>query len=315
MLQIKELLDIEKMIDVNSLNCNEESITKIKDFINDYKHKSKRLEKILKISDRQQMEIFKLNESLNTYKTELEKMFEKEKEKNKIKEELLIEQSKHAAMGQMIDSIAHQWSQPVSVIQLLVDSMYYEFKADMIDETYIRDFQDNIFRQINHLTSTLKEFRDFYRPDKESKDFKISDLINKVILLQKDEFIKNQIGFKIDIKNDFSINGIENEFKHLFINLFNNSKDAYIQNKIKENKFININIYSNDELNYIEIIDNAGGIPNDIINDIFKLNFTTKSSLNGTGVGLHLCQEILKKHEGKISVSNVENGAKFVIIL
>lgn len=313
MFQIKEILDIEKMLDIKSLNCEEESIERIKKFVDDYKHKAKRLEKILKISDKQQIEIFKLNESLNLYKTELEKMFEKEKEKNKIQEELIIEQSKHAAMGQMIDSIAHQWSQPLSVIQLVVDSLYYEHQAGLVDEEFVREFQEQIFMQVNHLTSTLHEFRDFYRPNKEAKEFIVSQTLKKVMLLQKDEFIKNQIEFEINEVNEISITGIENEFKHLLINLFNNAKDAYIQNEIIKNRVIKINIFEKNKTKIIEIIDNAGGIPSDIIDNIFKLNFTTKASLNGTGVGLHLCKEIVEKHKGKIEVSNVENGAKFTI--
>lgn len=313
MIELEKIINIEKMIDVNSLKCDEESLNTIKKFIDDYKTKSKRLEKILKISDKQQMEIFKLNESLNSYKTELEKMFEKEKQKNKVQEELLVEQSKYAAMGQMIDSIAHQWSQPLSVIQLLVDSLKYDYMAEAIDEEFINNYQKDVSRQLSHLTSTLKEFRDFYRPDKEQVNFDVYILIQKVLLLQKDEFLKNQIEFKINHTDNFYITGIENEFKHLFINLFNNSKDAYIENNLKIKKTINIKIYHDEKNKIIEVLDNAGGIPENIIDNIFKLNFTTKANLNGTGVGLHLCQEIVSKHNGVISVANEDNGAKFTI--
>jgi len=313
MFQMEDILDIEKMIDAESLNCDNESIARIKSFIKDYKIKSSRLEKILKISDKQQLEILKLNSNLENYKIKLEKLFEEEKEKNKYQEALLVEQSKNAAMGQMIDSIAHQWSQPLSVIQLLNDSLIYDFYAQSIDEDFIKSYQADIARQVKHLTSTLQEFRDFYRPDKESTLFDVKNTLEKVLLLQKDEFIKNQIEFKLDIKDNFTINGIENEFKHLFINLFNNARDAFLDNNIEQKKYIIIRLSNKEESKQIEIIDNAGGIPEKILDKIFNLNFTTKQKDKGTGVGLHLCKQIIEKHNGFMEVDNFEDGAKFTL--
>lgn len=309
MFRVDDIVDIEKMLDAEDLNCDEESINKIKKFVGDYKLKSNRLDKILKISDKQQLEILKLNNDLHKYQHSLEKSIEEEKEKTRLQEVLLIEQSKNAAMGQMIDSIAHQWSQPLSVIQLLSDSLIYEYYADAINEESLKSYQNDISRQVSHLTSTLQEFRDFYRPEKEKSFFNIKDTLEKVLLLQKDEFIKNQIEIIVDIKEDFSINGIENEFKHLFINLFNNAKDAYLDNDINSTREIQVKV----DTYTIEVTDNAGGIPEKILNKIFDLNFTTKDKDKGTGVGLHLCKEIIDKHDGQIEVSNINDGAKFIL--
>jgi len=283
----------------------------LKQLLKDYDRKTRRLDKIIKQSDRQQLQMIKLNAELDEHKNNLELKVEIEIKKREEKEKMLMQQSRLASMGEMMDAVAHQWNQPISVINMQVEMMGYDFEDGLIDETYVVDFQKRVTDQVDHMMSTLKEFRSFFRPSKDPVDFDIKQMINKVLLLVKDEFMKNTIEIVVDDKENFTLNGIENEFKHLIINIINNSKDAFIENETKNRK-IKINLLSDENYKIIEIIDNAGGIPTHVIDDIFKANVTTKEEGKGTGIGLYMSQQIAQKHNGILSVENVENGAKFV---
>jgi len=291
--------------DYVSLKDNLEKLLK------DYERKSKRLDKIIQHNDRQEKQLIKLNEELDTYKNHLEERVEEEIKNRQEKEKMLLQQSKLAAMGEMMDTVAHQWKQPINIINMQVDFLNYDFEDGLINQKYIDKFQDKVSSQVKHMTSTLEEFRSFFRPNKEVDEFDIKKMIDKVLLLVKDEFIKNQITIDINDEQNFSLIGIENEFKHLILNIINNSKDAFNDNNTQDRK-IQINILSDDTTKKIEIIDNAGGIPSHVIDDIFKANVTTKEDGKGTGIGLYMSSQIATKHNGNLTVVNTDTGAKFI---
>ncbi|MFA6191671.1 MAG: HAMP domain-containing sensor histidine kinase [Sulfurimonas sp.] len=285
--------------------------TNLNILLQDYKRKSHRLDKIIKQSDKQQLQMMELNEELDVHKNNLEIRVEEEIKKREEKEKMLFQQSRLASMGEIIDAVAHQWKQPISIISMQVEMMSYDFKYGLVNENYVEEFQAKITNQIEHMMSTLNEFRTFFRPAKDAEDFDVKKMINKVLLLIKDEFIKNTIEIEVNETQNFILNGIENEFKHLIINIINNSKDAFNEHDTKNRKII-INILNDEKYQSIEIIDNAGGIPENIINDIFKANVTTKAEGKGTGIGLYMSSQIAQKHHGTLSVENSENGAKFI---
>jgi C4-dicarboxylate-specific signal transduction histidine kinase len=128
----------------------------------------------------------------------------------------------------------------------------------------------------------------------------------------KDELLLYKINVNVNDIDNFKIIGIENEMKHLILNLINNAKDAFEENKIKQRE-ITINIYKENECNYLDVIDNAGGIPKNIIADIFKAHITSKQEGKGTGIGLYMASQIAKKHALTLDVCNVDNGAKFTL--
>lgn len=285
-----------------------ESLTTL---ISQYKKKEKRLDHIIQQSDRQQKQVMQLNDELNEYKTKLEEKVEQEILKRKEKERLLYSQSKLAAMGEMMDAVAHQWKQPINLINMEVNMVKYDFEDNLIDEEYIDKFQESVNAQIQHMTTTLNEFRSFFRPNKDIADFDVKDMIDKVLFLTKDEFMKNKININVIEKDKLILNGIENEFKHLILNIINNAKDAFNEKNIK-NRNIDITISKDNDFNRISIEDNAGGIPENIIKDIFKANVTTKAEDKGTGIGLYMSSQIAQKHNGILYVENTQNGAKFV---
>ncbi len=190
----------------------------------DYKRKSARLEKIISQSDKQQFIMMQLNEELDEHKNHLEQKVAQEIHKRKEKEKMLMQQAKLAAMGEMMDAVAHQWKQPISIMSMQVEMLGYDFEDKLVDAPYIHDFQKQINIQIEHMVSTLNEFRTFFRPATDAEEFSAKKMIEKVLLLTQDEFIKNTIEIIVNVKEDFMLYGIENEFKHLIINIINNAK-------------------------------------------------------------------------------------------
>lgn len=233
-------------------------------------------------------------------------------EENMQKEKVLMHKSKLASMGEMVDAIAHQWRQPISLIKLRIDLLSLNFSNGQLDEKFMDTFKEKISMNINHMMNTLDEFRTFFRPNEETEIFDVKEMIEKVLLLVKDDFINNKIKININQTRAFTLTGVENEFKHLILNLLNNAKDAFNDKEIPSKKrVVDINILSDNEYNYIEVIDTAGGVPEDIFDSIFDANISSKEKNKGSGIGLYLSSQIAEKYHGILKVENKTNGAKF----
>ena len=260
------------------------------------------------------IERLKNKQELYEYKNSLEETIEKEIARRTDSEAKLMQQSKLAAMGEMIDAVAHQWKQPLNTMSMQVDYLQYDFEDGVLDAEKIRLFQESFTQQKDHMVNTLSEFRSFFRPNKDTKQFKVEDCIKSVLVLVRDEFAQNHIEIEVNITNSIVLDGVENEFKHVILNLINNSKDAFNENNI-ENKQIIITLIEEDNERKIIIQDNAGGIPEHIINKVFDINVTAKANDKGTGIGLYMTQQIVEKNAGIISVANIGDGATFTILL
>ena len=244
------------------------------------------------------------------YKESLEKQVAVEILKREDKERLLLQQSKMAAMGDMIDAIAHQWKQPLSSISMYMDMLYEDAKREgHVKTVEVKDCQDGIDAQVEHLLNTLTEFRTFFKTDKETTLFSMSTLIDSVLLLMRDELLQNQIKTEVIISGDDTMPGSENEVKHLLINLINNAKDAFNEKAISRRKLI-IRV-SKDKRLLLEVEDNAGGIEQTIEKDIFLSRATTKNAKEGSGIGLYMSLQIVQKHQGQLWAENIDNGARF----
>lgn len=235
-------------------------------------------------------------------------------EKRIVNEKLLVQQSKMAAMGEMMDAVAHQWKQPLNALSMYSEIIKSDFEEGSVDQKYVDQFKDDIQLQISHMVNTLDEFRTFFRPNKEEQDFQLLDVVNSVLFLTKDEFLKNRITVTIESEDPIRIHGSENEFKHLILNIINNAKDAFNDNNITEKRVIIIRLIEDQQSKRVEIEDNAGGIPEYVIDDIFKANVTTKEEGKGTGIGLYMSMQIAQKHDASLSVRNQNDGACFTII-
>ena len=230
------------------------------------------------------------------------------------KDKIIEQQSRLAAMGEMIDAVAHQWKQPLNAISMLVELLKIDFNAHEVDSKYVDDLEKTVQLQVNHMVNTLAEFRNFLRPSTKDESFYIHTILSNVLVLMKDELISQNIHLHTNFDHEIAIYGNKNEFKHLFINLINNSIDAFNEKNIQK-KEIFVKCYGEETSVYLEVEDNAGGIPEYIIANIFKPNVTTKAEGKGTGIGLYMCKQIVKKNNGSINVHNSKIGAFFTIIL
>ena len=306
--KFQEILARLDRIDDEECQSLKEEIAILSDI---YEKKDSRLNKIIKLSDKQQRAILELNEELDSYKNNLEEKVQKEIAKRKQQEDLLFEQSRLAKIAEMIDAVAHQWVQPLNIIWMSTELLTLEAKKNNgVSPKRVQEFKETSSTQIDHLLKTLNNFRDFFRPIKEQTAFHLTKTIQSVLDLVSDDLIKHSIEVTCNIEKDFVLIGNENEFKHILLNLISNSKYAFLENKIAHRK-ISINILPDEKK--LEYIDNAGGIADDVITTLFDMHTSTKG-LDGTGIGLYMSQQIAKKHQGELIAENFSDGAKFTFI-
>ena len=237
-------------------------------------------------------------------------------------ENVMVQSEKMAAMGEMIGNIAHQWRQPLSIISTSASGIKLEKDFGMLTEEKEREMLNIILETVSHLSKTIDDFRDFFKPDKEKKLFSLQENIAKALVLLSSKFRNSGITIIENIK-DIQILGLENELIQSLMNILINAQDAFDSKELKK-KFIFIDIYKEENNAVIKIKDNAGGIDNTVIDKIFEPYFTTKHKSQGTGIGLYMTYEIVKEHlKGTIEVFNKEyeyegenyKGAEFNIYI
>lgn len=229
-------------------------------------------------------------------------------------EKFLRMQTRQAQMGEMISMIAHQWRQPLAIInaiasQMRLQAMISEDEGDTIDNLI------KIEEQSTHLSHTISAYRDFFRPDKPKEHFRISTLINNALSLI-DHTLKNH-GIKIEkvVKQETNLLTYRNEILQVIIALLKNSLDAFIEHGISNGE---ITITLDNDLDYgvIHIRDNAGGIAPEIVDKLFIPYFTTKTKSNGTGLGLYMSRMIIEEHcHGVLEVESMGSETIFTIKL
>ena len=227
-------------------------------------------------------------------------------QKNDEKNIILFQQNKMAAMGEMIENIAHQWRQPLSVITTIASSLKLKREYGIIEEKDYDESIDHILDTANYLSNTIDDFRYYFSPNKEKDLFNTKFLLNRCVKIVSIDFFNKHIKI-IDNIEELMIYSYENELLQVIINILNNAKDELIKVEKEQNRIIFIDLYKEQNNLIIKIKDNAGGIKKEIMNRIFEPYFTTKHKSNGTGIGLYMCEEIIVKHiKGKIKVSNEE---------
>lgn len=252
----------------------------------------------------------------------LENLVEKKTRELIQKETILNQQSKMAAMGEMIENIAHQWRQPLSVISTVATGAKLKKDLNLLSDSEFYETMEIINNSSQHLSNTIDDFRNFFSNDKEVISFDVNEAINKALSLVTSK-LKNRDIQIIKSKDEITVLGLKNEFIQVILNIINNAIDAFETLKDSD-KYIFINSYKENENLILTIKDNASGIKEEIINRIFEPYFTTKHKSQGTGIGLYMSLEIIKKHmHGELLVSNKEyiynnnkcKGAEFKIII
>ena len=244
----------------------------------------------------------------------LEDEVKKAVEDNQQKDRLLLEQSKLAAMGEMVGAIAHQWRQPLNALAMRIQFIEDDFEDEMINKEYVKEYSIEGMKLVNFMSKTIDDFRNFFTIDKVKSEFSIREKIDETVNMLSGQLANHKIKVEIN-ENNFIVMGYSSEFQQVILNILNNAKDAFIEKEIENGK-IKIDIGTQENIGFIKIEDNAGGIPLDVIKRIFEPYYTTKEQGKGTGLGLYMSKMIIEDNmKGNINVANVENGALFTIEL
>ena len=238
-----------------------------------------------------------------------------DRQKLKEQEELMLIQSRHAAMGEMISMIAHQWRQPITTISMDANIILADIELDTVDEENLKEASKDIINQTQELSRTIDDFRNFFKQNREKEDVLVTDIFMEAYAII-DKSMENS---NIDVQNFFDSNTkvliYSRELLQVFINILKNSKEALSENNKNDKKITNT-IYETPSSVIIKICDNGGGIDKGIIDKIFNPYFSTKDEQNGTGLGLYMSKTIIEKHlNGKLSVENINdtNGTRIGI--
>ena len=229
------------------------------------------------------------------------------------KEHLLIQQARHAAMGEMIGNIAHQWRQPLSVLGLILQNIGIDYEEHELTGDALRTYISEAMLAIRQMSGTIDDFRNFFSPNRQKTIFDLCQAIEETLALLSASLKNHNIKVKVRCTEKIEIRGHRNEFSQMLLNLIGNAKDALEEHGPQQAEIFIEAIRDRDHA-VITIRDNAGGIPPDIVEKIFDPYFTTKEM--GTGIGLYMTKTILEKHlHGTIVFRNCGEGAEFTMTL
>ena len=229
------------------------------------------------------------------------------------KERMLLQQGRLAALGEMISNIAHQWRQPLNELGLIVQELPMVFDRGGFSRDYLRSSVAKFMQVLTHTSKTIDDFRDFFKPDKKMVPFQVNRELRKTLGLVEESFKHLRIRVEIRAEDDPVIVGPPNEFSQVVLNILFNARDAFLDRKVEERE-VRIEVSQEGEMAVVTIADNAGGVPEEIIDKIFDPYFTTRGPEQGTGIGLYMSKIIIEKNmPGRLTVRNAEQGAEFRI--
>ena len=253
---------------------------------------------------------------------DIKQLFLKIKESNEIiklkkriknQNQMLLTQSRQAAMGEMISMIAHQWRQPISNIAMIVSNILVEMDLDICDQNKIAKNLKKVNEQIQYLSSTISDFKDFFKPNRPKEDVVIDDILRDTLKIVENSIKYRNIEIGKNFNTHISFKTYKNKLIQVLLVLLKNAQDVLIDNMIKNPK-ITISTFEDNSKIIIIVDDNGTGVEDENISKIFEPYFSTKDEKNGTGLGLYMSKIIVEKHlSGEIFVENTEFGAKFII--
>ena len=229
------------------------------------------------------------------------------------KDQMLIQQGRLAAMGEMLNNIAHQWRQPLNNIDLIVQSLQEAFESGELTEAEMDRSIDNALDVIIHMSETIDDFRNFFRHDKEKQAFTVNEVVPHSIRYVEATLKSCNIEVEVTAEEDVLTYGYQNEYSQVLLNIINNARDVLLERNVA-NPRISIRVFREHELSVVTVRDNGGGIDAGILPKIFDPYFTTKEMTQGTGIGLYMSKVIIEKNMGgSLTACNREGGAEFRI--
>jgi len=269
----------------------------------------------LKARVKTQLNLLEKTRELANLNDFLKDKVKQEVEKNRIKDLHMIQQAKSAQMGEMLSMIAHQWRQPLAAIGAASASLNLKTRLGKADTQIIQTYTKDISDYSQHLSSTIDDFRTFFKPDKQKSESSYTEILDSVFGIIEISLLNKNIKLIKELHLEIKFETYANELKQVVLNLIKNAEDILIEKGIKDS-YIKIATYSKNDKYILEVSDNGGGIPQNILPNVFDAYFSTKLKKNGTGLGLYMSKTIIDEHcSGKISVFNDKLGAVFRIEL
>lgn len=229
------------------------------------------------------------------------------------KELLLLQQSRLAAMGEMLVNISHQWRQPLNVLGILLQELNRRYHSGNFTAEFLEARVTRGKQIISHMSQTIDDFRNFLSPDKVKIQFNVKEVVETTLSMVRDSFTEMLVEVRITAADNIVIEGYRNEYAQAVMNILINARDVFRERKVA-NPQLAITISGHKGRSRVTIADNAGGIASDVINRVFDPYFTTKPPDKGTGIGLFMSKMIIERNMGgRLSVRNINEGAEFMI--
>ena len=267
------------------------------------------------LADLQKQREYEYLQKLSGLNTLLQEKVEESLLQIRKNDQVLIEKSRLAAMGEMIEQIAHQWRQPLNTLALLNQNLYFKVQLGTMHKDDCVQTHDKINDQLQYMSKTIDDFRNFSQPNKEKERFAVEEVIESALNLSEGSLKYAKIKVYPFTEEEHFIFGMRHEMMQVFMNLIKNIQDVVIDKKVQQ-AWIKFFVEDKEDLIQITIEDNAGGIDETKIDKIFQPYFSTKKKLQGSGIGLYMSKEIIEKSmSGKIQVENGQYGAVFKILL
>ena len=296
--------DIEKLVTMKLLEIKNVLAEEVEKKTKELERKKRELEKKTEELEKKTHELEELNETL-------EEKIRVKTEENRQQEKMLFQQARYAQMGEVISMIAHQWRQPLNAIAAVNATVKLKNDVSVCEKAFIREKTQLISEHVQHLSSTIDDFRSFFKLDKQKEVQTTEQIIQDTLRLAGSALESRQISVSVDTVCECTIETYPNEVVHVLLNLIKNAEDAIIIREI-DAPMIAVRSMQEGEYAVIEVEDNAGGIESDIMGKIFDPYFTTKENSGGTGLGLYMSKTIIEDHcNGKIEVKNGSMGAIF----
>jgi len=252
---------------------------------------------------------------LEALNADLEQRVAEEVEKNLQKDRILFHNARLAAMGELLNNIAHQWRQPLNSLALLIQGGFFEYKKGDLDPESFSRCANRCMEIVTSMSKTINLFQSFFVPEGARREFQPFEMVEKSLSIVRASYEQNGISIRIVDEGTYPMIGFGIEFSQVVLSLLNNAKDVLIERRTPD-PTVEIRCYSEEGKNVITIRDNAGGIPAEILDKIFDPYFTTKFKSQGTGIGLYMSKMIIEKSMGgRLSVRNTPEGAEFSIEL
>jgi PAS domain S-box-containing protein len=226
-------------------------------------------------------------------------------------DQIMISQNRQAAMGEMLNNIAHQWRQPLNALAIVLANIRDAYHFDQLDAAFLEESVAKGNRLVQKMSTTINDFRNFFLPDKERVGFALKKQVVEVLELVESSFRSDSIAIHLDIEDDIILSGFPNEYSQVLLNLLSNAREAIRQSGVVAGR-VDIRGAKVRGEGCLTVRDNGGGIPAAVVDRIFEPYFSTKEM--GTGIGLYMSKMIIERSmNGSITAQNLDDGAEFVV--